>query len=102
MTLKKVEYTCKNCGWKTSIRVEWSDLSPKKCGNGKCGANFRAFPDKLDVKRPKVSKSKPSKKSAKTKKTSKKSKSETKKSSPSLKQSSEKESSKGHSDSSES
>jgi len=48
----KIHYTCKNCGWKTSIRVEWSDLKPKRCLNRKCNTSFLKTPDNLIIQMP--------------------------------------------------
>ena len=48
----KVKYTCKNCGWTTSIREEWSDLKPKRCMNKKCNTSFLKYPDNLIIQTP--------------------------------------------------
>jgi hypothetical protein len=50
--INKIKYTCKNCGWETSIREEWGDLKPKRCMNKKCNASFLARPDMLVTQRP--------------------------------------------------
>lgn len=50
--MSKVKYTCKNCGWETSIREEWGDLRPKRCMNKKCNTSFMARPDMLVIERP--------------------------------------------------
>ena len=50
--MNKVKYTCKNCGWETSIRAEWGDLRPKRCMNKKCNTSFLAHPDALIIVRP--------------------------------------------------
>jgi hypothetical protein len=85
----KVKYTCKNCGWETSIRAEWADIKPKRCMNKKCNTNFQAKPKDLIITPPKkkeapkkekpdeeksktVSKPKPSRKSFKPKEEEKK------------------------------
>lgn len=72
----KVKFTCKNCGWETSIRKEWADLRPKRCMNRKCNTSFLASPDKLDIKFPakvekKAPKPKVAKKTARKKKSAK-------------------------------
>lgn len=48
----KIKYTCKNCGWTTAIREEWSDLKPKRCMNKKCNTSFNKSPDSLVVELP--------------------------------------------------
>ena len=48
----KIKYTCKNCGWTTSIREEWSDLKPKRCMNKKCNTSFTRLPDSLEIELP--------------------------------------------------
>jgi peptide subunit release factor 1 (eRF1) len=48
----KVKFTCKNCGWTTSIREEWADLKPKRCMNKKCNTSFMKSPDSLVVELP--------------------------------------------------
>jgi hypothetical protein len=50
--MAKIKYTCKNCGWDTSIREEWADLKPKRCMNKKCNTSFLAKPDMLVIERP--------------------------------------------------
>lgn len=50
--VEKIKYTCKNCGWTTSIREEWSDLKPKRCMNKKCNTSFQRSPDSLVVDLP--------------------------------------------------
>ena len=50
--LGKIKYTCKNCGWTTSIREEWADLRPKRCMNKKCNTSFHRSPDSLIVELP--------------------------------------------------
>jgi hypothetical protein len=45
--MKKIKYTCKNCGWETSIWEEWADLKPKRCMNRKCNTSFLLHPDAL-------------------------------------------------------
>lgn len=60
----KVKYTCKNCGWVTSIRKEWADLKPKRCMNKKCNTSFQKSPDSLITEMPKeMVDKKPTKKS---------------------------------------
>ena len=49
----KVKYTCKKCGWGTSIRVEWADLKPKRCMNKKCNCSFLAHKKELLIEMPK-------------------------------------------------
>lgn len=48
----KIKYTCKNCGWTTSIREEWMDLKPKRCMNKKCNTSFQKSPDSLQIELP--------------------------------------------------
>lgn len=48
----KVKFTCKNCGWQTSIRVEWADLRPKRCMNKKCNKSFHKEPNQLQIDLP--------------------------------------------------
>ena len=50
--MEKTKYQCKNCGWETSIRQEWSDLKPKRCMNKKCNTSFLANRDALIITRP--------------------------------------------------
>lgn len=50
--MRKIKYTCKNCGWETSIWEEWSDLKPARCMNKKCNTSFRLHPDALIITRP--------------------------------------------------
>lgn len=78
----KVKFTCKKCGWDTSIIVEWADLRPKRCMNRRCNTSFIKEPDKLQIDMPskpakKVAKKSPPKKTA-TKKVSRKKKSASK------------------------
>lgn len=54
MVGSKIKYTCKNCGWTTSIREEWADLKPKRCMNKKCNTSFQKYPESLVVEMPKV------------------------------------------------
>lgn len=51
----KVKYTCKKCGWSTSIRAEWADLKPKRCMNKKCNCSFLAHKEELEIETPKKS-----------------------------------------------
>jgi hypothetical protein len=65
MVGNKIKYTCKNCGWTTSIREEWADLRPKRCMNKKCNTSFQKSPESLIVDMPsedKVAIKKPSQK----------------------------------------
>lgn len=48
----KVKYTCRKCGWGTSIRVEWADLKPKRCMNKKCNCSFLKHKDELQIEMP--------------------------------------------------
>ena len=48
----KIKYTCKNCGWTTSIRQEWTDLKPKRCMNRKCNTSFSKHVEALVVQMP--------------------------------------------------
>ena len=50
--INKIKYTCKSCGWETSIREEWGDLKPKRCMNKKCNTSFLAKPEALIIQRP--------------------------------------------------
>lgn len=50
--MRKIKYTCKNCGWETSIWEEWEDLKPSRCMNKKCNTSFRVNPDQLEITRP--------------------------------------------------
>jgi len=68
MVNKKVKYTCKNCNWQTSIRVEWADLRPKRCMNRKCNISFLKNPDSLLIELPEEIKIAPEKKTKKSKK----------------------------------
>lgn len=52
--MRKIKYTCKNCGWETSIWEEWEDLKPQRCMNKKCNTSFRVNPDALEITRPKA------------------------------------------------
>ncbi len=54
MAGEKIKYTCKNCGWSTSIREEWSDLKPQRCMNRKCNTSFVKQKDALEIKLPEV------------------------------------------------
>lgn len=63
--VKRVKYTCKNCGWQTSIREEWGDIRPKRCMNKKCNTSFLASPESLVIDRPKKEVVKPTPKSDK-------------------------------------
>ena len=54
MVGNKIKYTCKNCGWTTSIREEWADLKPKRCMNKKCNTSFQKSPESLVMERPKA------------------------------------------------
>ena len=58
--IDKIKYTCKNCGWETSIRAEWADIKPKRCMNKKCNTSFVASRESLIIEKPK----KPKKKSS--------------------------------------
>jgi predicted GIY-YIG superfamily endonuclease len=55
-TYNRVKYVCQNCGWSATVREEWADLKPKKCGNKKCETSFRKYPDKLLILKPEKSK----------------------------------------------
>ncbi len=48
----KIKYTCKACGWETSIWEEWQDLKPQRCMNRKCNTSFRVKPDMLNITAP--------------------------------------------------
>lgn len=52
MVGNKIKYTCKNCGWTTSIREEWGDIKPKRCMNKKCNTSFTKFRDSLIIELP--------------------------------------------------
>lgn len=49
---EKIKYSCKACGWTTSIRQEWADMKPKRCMNKKCNTSFVASPDSLETTLP--------------------------------------------------
>lgn len=49
---ERIKYSCKNCGWETSIITEWADLRPKRCMNRKCNTSFLKNPDQLIVQMP--------------------------------------------------
>lgn len=49
----KIKYTCKNCGWTTSVRKEWADLKPRRCMNKKCNTSFQKSADSLLIEEPK-------------------------------------------------
>lgn len=51
---EKIKYSCKSCGWTTSIRQEWADMKPKRCMNKKCNTSFVANPEALEVTLPVV------------------------------------------------
>ena len=51
---EKIKYSCKSCGWATSIRQEWADMKPKRCMNKKCNTSFVASPESLIVVLPVV------------------------------------------------
>lgn len=50
--MRKIKYTCKECGWETSIYEEWEDLKPQRCMNKKCNTSFRVKPDSLIITKP--------------------------------------------------
>lgn len=47
--MDRIIYTCKNCGWKTSIIAQWADLRPKSCITKNCKTSFVKNPDALLV-----------------------------------------------------
>lgn len=57
--MTRIIYTCKNCGWKTSILSAWADLKPKRCMNRDkfnkltCNTSFLLNPELLLVELPK-------------------------------------------------
>jgi len=51
---EKIKYSCKSCGWSTSIRQEWADMKPKRCMNKKCNTSFVTNPEALEVTLPVV------------------------------------------------
>ena len=51
---EKIKYSCKPCGWTTSIRQEWADMKPKRCMNKKCNTSFVANPEALETTLPVV------------------------------------------------
>lgn len=57
--MNKIKYTCKNCGWETSIWEEWEDLKPSRCMNKKCNTSFRVNPDQLEITRPEKAQEQP-------------------------------------------
>lgn len=50
--MRKIKYTCKKCGWHTSIWEEWEDLKPARCMNKKCNTSFRVDPSSLVIEKP--------------------------------------------------
>lgn len=66
--MQKIKYTCKNCGWETSIREEWADLKPKRCMNKKCNTSFLKSPESLEVTIPQKEEPKVEQKSQRNKK----------------------------------
>ena len=56
MVGNKIKYTCKNCGWCTSIVAEWTDIKPKRCMNKKCNTSFIKTPDALIIEVPEAPK----------------------------------------------
>jgi len=50
--MRKIKYTCKECGWHTSIWEEWEDLKPQRCMNRKCNTSFRVNPTSLIIEKP--------------------------------------------------
>lgn len=62
--MERIIYTCKKCGWKTSILEAWADMKPKLCKGRKCRTSFRADPDMLDISHPKDRKPAPEPKPA--------------------------------------
>lgn len=66
----KIKYTCKNCGWCTSIVAEWTDIKPKRCMNKKCNTSFIKTPDALIIEVPEAPKAEAMEKKA-TKKSKK-------------------------------
>ena len=51
---ERIKYSCKSCGWTTSIRQEWADMKPKRCMNKKCNTSFVANPEALETTLPVV------------------------------------------------
>ena len=54
--MDRIKYTCKNCGWSTSITAHWADLKPPRCMNAKCNTNFKKNPDSLQIDNPRLKK----------------------------------------------
>lgn len=50
--MKRIHYTCKNCGWTTSIPELWADLRPRKCMGHGCKTVFIKDPSALIVTTP--------------------------------------------------
>jgi len=74
MNKGRIKYTCKNCGWETSVIVEWADLRPRRCMNKKCNTSFLKYPDQLVVQMPEEVKAVEPEEFSKNKKTGKKKK----------------------------
>lgn len=61
--MDKITYTCKCCGWMTEVPGEWTDMSPRFCGNSSCELSlkkskgkksFKSNPDQLIKQLPEV------------------------------------------------
>lgn len=50
--MKRIHYTCKNCGWTTSIPELWQDLKPRKCMAAGCKTIFIKDPSSLIITMP--------------------------------------------------
>ena len=50
--MRKIKYTCKECGWHTDVWEEWEDLKPARCMNRKCNTSFRVNPTSLIIEKP--------------------------------------------------
>jgi len=75
MSTGRIKYTCKNCGWETSVIVEWADLKPRRCMNRKCNTSFLKHPEQLVIQMPEQAKPvEQAEDISKTKKTGKKKK----------------------------
>lgn len=63
---QRIVYTCKKCGWKSSILVAWGDIRPKKCAGRRCQRNkpnaFLKYTEDLLILKPQLKETKSAKK----------------------------------------
>lgn len=59
--MEKITFKCNNCGWEKQIPGQWTDLSPRFCGNNSCELSakkgkgkksFKSHPEQLEKKLP--------------------------------------------------